>query len=65
MRQSTTLPFLQTIWQRWASTQLHTLPIVQTLLPVTFCYSLTSKAVIEKIEEMKEAMTKFIDTLTQ
>ena len=37
----------QTIWPRWASRQFLTLPIVQTLLPVTFAYSLSS-------EEMKE-----------
>ena len=55
MHQSTT-PFLsQIIWPRWASRQFLTLPIVQTFLPVTF----------ETIEEMKEAVTKVIDTLTQ
>ena len=48
----------QTIWPRWASRQLLTHPIVQTLLPVTFGYSLSS-------EEMKEAVTKVINTLTQ
>ena len=36
----------QTIWSRWASRQFLTLPIVQTLLPVTFAYSLTSQAVV-------------------
>ena len=36
----------QTIWPRWASRQLLTLPIVQILLPVTFAYSLSSEAVI-------------------
>ena len=46
MHQSTT-PFLsQTIWSRWASRQYLTLPIVQTLLPVTFAYSLSSEAVV-------------------
>ena len=35
---------------------IKTLPIVQTLLPVTFGYCLSS-------EEMKEAVMKFIDTL--
>ena len=40
-------------------------PIVQTLLPVTFGYSLSSEAVVKTIEEMKEAETKVIDTLTQ
>ena len=37
--------------------------IVQTLLPVTFGYSLSCR--YETIEEMKEAVTKVIDTLTQ
>ena len=36
----------QTIWPRWASRQFVTLPIVQTLLPVTFGYSLNSQAVV-------------------
>ena len=39
------------------------LPVVQTLLPVTFDYSLSCR--YETIEEMKEAVTKVIDTLTQ
>ena len=33
---------------RWASRQFLTLPIVQTLLPVTFAYSLSSEAVITR-----------------
>ena len=46
-----------------------TLPIVQTLLPVTFGYSLSPRKKnwgchYETIEEMKEAVTKVIDTLT-
>ena len=46
MHQSTT-PFLsQTIWPRWASRQFLSLSIVQTLLPVTFGYSLSSEAVV-------------------
>ena len=36
----------QTIWPRWASTQFLTVPIVLTLLPVTFAYSLSSEAVV-------------------
>ena len=36
----------QTIWPRWASTQFLTLPIVQTLLSVTFGYSLSSEAIV-------------------
>ena len=36
----------QTIWPRWASRQFLSLPIVQTLLPVTFGYSLSAEAVV-------------------
>ena len=36
----------QTIWPRWASRQFLTLPIVQTLFPVIFGYSLSSEAII-------------------
>ena len=36
----------QTIWQRWASRQFLNLTIVQSLLPVTFGYSLSSEAVV-------------------
>ena len=46
IHQSTTPCLSQTIWPRWASTQFLTLPIVQTLLPVTFGYSLSSEAVV-------------------
>ena len=46
MHQSTTLSLSQTIWPRWASRLFHTLPIVKTLLPVTFAYSLSSEAVV-------------------
>ena len=42
MYRSTNPSFSQTIWARWASRQFLTLPIVQTLLPVTFGYSLLS-----------------------
>ena len=59
-----TSPQLQP-YQRWASRQFFSLPIVQTLLLVTFANSLSSEAVIETTEEMKEAVTKVIDTLTQ
>ena len=46
IHQSTT-PFLsQTIWPRWALRQFLSLPVVQTLLPVTFGYSLSSEAVV-------------------
>ena len=44
--QCTSQQLSQTIWPRWASRQFVTLPIVQTLLPVTFAYSLSSQAVI-------------------
>ena len=40
------LHLCQTIWPRWASRQFLTLPVVQTLLPVTFGYSLSSQAVV-------------------
>ena len=46
MHQSTTPSLSQTIWPRWASRQFLTLPIVQTLLPVTCGYSLISVAVV-------------------
>ena len=55
MHQSTTPSLSQTIWQRWASRQFLTLPIVQTLFSVTF----------ETIAEMKEAVPKVNDTLSQ
>ena len=64
MYQSTTPSLSQTIWPRWASRQLLTLPIVQNLLPVTFAYSLRG-CFYERIEEMKEAVTKVIDTVTE
>ena len=46
MHQSTTPSLSQTIWPRWASRQFPTLLIIQTLLPVTFGYSLSSEAVV-------------------
>ena len=46
MHQFTTPSLSQTIWPRWASRQFLTLSIVQTLLSVTFGYSLSSKAVV-------------------
>ena len=66
MHQSTTLSLSQSIWARWTSRQFHTLIIVQTLLPVTFGYSPKLRGCrYETIEEIKEAVTKVIDTLTQ
>ena len=46
MHQSTTPPLSQTIWPRFASRQFISLPIVQTLLPETFGYSISSEAVV-------------------
>ena len=46
IHQSITPSLSQTIWPRWASRQFVSLPIVQTLLPVTFVYSLSSPAVV-------------------
>ena len=46
MHQSTTPSLSQTIWPRWTSRQFLTLTIVQTFLPVTFDYSLSSEAVV-------------------
>ena len=48
MHQSTTPSLSQTIWPRWASRQFFTVPIVQTLLPVIFGYSLSSEALVMK-----------------
>ena len=65
MHQLTTPSLSQIIWPWWASRQFLNLPVVQTLLPVTFGYSLSSVCRDETIEEMKEAVTRVIDTLTQ
>ena len=46
IHQSTTPSLSQNIWPRWASRQFLSLPIVQTLLPVTFYYSLSSEPVV-------------------
>ena len=46
MHQSTTPSLSQSIWPRWASRQFSTFPIIQTLLPVTFAYSISSEAVV-------------------
>ena len=63
MHQSTTPSLSQTIWPRWASRHFLSFPIVGIFLPVTFGYSLNSE--VETIEEMKEAETEVIDTLTE
>ena len=46
MHQSTTPSLSLAIWLRWASVQFLSLPIVLTLLPVTFGYSLSSETVV-------------------
>ena len=46
MHQSTTPSLSQNIWPRWTSRQLLSFPIVQTLLPVTFAYSISSEAIV-------------------
>ena len=46
MHQSTTPSLSQTIWPRWALRQFLTLTLVETLLPVTFAYSLNLQAVV-------------------
>ena len=46
MHQSKTTSLSQTIRPRWASRQFLTVPIVQSLLTVTFGYSLSSQAVV-------------------
>ena len=46
IHQSSTPSLSQTIWPRWISRQFLTVPIVQTLLPVTFGYSLSSETVV-------------------
>ena len=47
MHQSITPSLSQTIWPRWASRQFITLPIVQTLHPLTSGYSLSSRKNLE------------------
>ena len=64
MPQSTTPSLSQTIWPRWASRQLPTLPIVQTLLP-DFWLFLKFRGCCYETIEMKEAVTKVIDTRTR
>ena len=46
IHQSTSPSLSQTIWLRWESRQFLSLPLVQTLLPETFGYSLSSEAVV-------------------
>ena len=66
LHQSRTPSFSQTIKQRWASRQFLSLPISHTLLPVTFVIPKAFRGCCyETIEEIKEAVTKLMDTLTQ
>ena len=48
IHQSTSPSLSQTIWPRWESTQFLSLPVVNTQLPVTFGYSLSSEAVVKR-----------------
>ena len=61
MHQST-IPFLsQTIWARGASRQFLSLPRVQTLVPVTFAYSLSSEAVVmRQLRRWKRLWRRYI-----
>ena len=61
IHQSTTPSLSQTIWPRWASRQFLSLPIVQTLLPVTFLFPKLTGCRYKTIEKMKKAVTKVID----
>ena len=68
MHQSTTPSFSQTIWPRWASR--HFLSLNPDLAPCDFCLFPKLKEKLrgchyETIEEMKEAVMKVTDTLTQ
>ena len=49
MQQSTTPSVFPTIWPRWASSWFLTLPTVQTLLPVTFGCSPSSRKTSEAV----------------
>ena len=49
MHQSPTSSLSQSIWPRWASRQFLSLPKVQTLLPVTFGYSVSSRKNLEAV----------------
>ena len=65
MHQSTTPSLSRTIWPRWASRQFLSLPIVQTLPRDFWLFPKFKGCCYGTIEEMKEAVTKVIDTLTQ
>ena len=60
MHQFTTPTLSQTIWPRWASIQFVIVPIVQTLFPVTFAYSLSSEAVVmRQLRKWKRLWRRF------
>ena len=68
MHQSTTPSLSQTIWRRWASKQFLTLPYSSSpdLTPCDFwLFPKLRGCRYKTIDEMKEAVTKVIDTLTQ
>ena len=68
MHQSTTPSLSQTIWPRWELRQFltHPSPNSPNLAPCDFWLFLKLRGCgYETIEEMKEAVTKDIDTLTQ
>ena len=66
MHQSTAPSLLQTIWPKWASTQFLSFPVVKTFVLRDFWLLPKHRGCrYETIEEMKEAVTKVIDTLTQ
>ena len=66
MHQSTTPSLTQTIGPRWASKQFLSLPTVPDLGPCDFwLFPKLKGGRYETSEEMKEAVTKVIDTLTR
>ena len=66
MHQFTTTSLSPTIWPRWSSRQFPTLPIIQTLLPVTFGYSQSSEAVaMRQLRIWKRLRRRSLTTLTQ
>ena len=65
MHQSTTPSLSQTIWLKCAARQFVTLPIAQTVLRDFWLFPKLRGCRYETIEEMKEAVTKVIDTVRQ
>ena len=63
MHQSMTPSLSQTIWPRWESRQFRSLPIVQTC--DFWLFPKLRGCRYETTEEMKEAVMKVIDMLTQ